>query len=382
MKWVYLSEEQRQVYLKWMGIYKKTKYDTNLFDFLLSKGIAKPDEIIEKDIINCYYEKFAENNYFLESALKSEDPKIQISALYYLIWYPKKTFIETVQEMKFLDQSDESFRLHILEFLKTYQEEKANQDYYEREKIKSKKDKSTDNLKNLLKVSLMEIEIGSLLITFIDKSKGGELLDRINGIRRQFAVELGIIIPPIRIRDNMNLYENEYKIIIKEKIVGEYKLYPEKLLLMTKDTIKEKFEGVDVKEPAFGLPARWINKADKKSAKSLGYTVVDATAVFATHLKEIVRKYAYELLIRQDIKDITDNLKKTYPVIIEGIIPDKISYAKVHRLLQNLLKNGMSIKDQVSIFEIIGDDTNKDSSIEELTDLIGQSTNHLKEINE
>lgn len=207
----------------------------------------------------------------------------------------------------------------------------------------------------MLHVDIMALEIGYGLISLVDTAQGGNLLDRINGIRRQFALDLGLIVPPIRIRDNMQLLSNEYMIKIKGNEIAKGELMPEFYLAMNASGTDDKLVGIKTKEPAFGLPSTWVNETEKNRAESMGYTVVDATTVLATHLKEMVKKYGYELLIRQDVQAMVDNLKKRYPAVIEDIIPNRISIAQVHRILQNLLREHTSIRNLMSIFETIGD---------------------------
>jgi flagellar biosynthesis protein FlhA len=222
----------------------------------------------------------------------------------------------------------------------------------------------------LLHVDIMSLEIGYGLISLVDSSRGGDLLERINGIRRHFAMDLGLVVPPIRIRDNMQLGPNEYCLKIKMNEISRGELMPDFHLAMHASGKEGELVGVQTREPAFGLPAVWVNEAEKKRAESLGYTVVEATAVLATHLQEIIKKYGYELLVRQDVQNMVDNLKKRYPAVVDDIIPAKISVAQVHRVLQNLLKEQVSIRNLMTIFEVIGDYASRIKDMEIMTEYV------------
>lgn len=220
---------------------------------------------------------------------------------------------------------------------------------------KTKKAAGPEPVDELLHIDVMGIEIGYGLISLVDTSQGGDLLERINGIRRQFAIDLGLIVPPIRIRDNMQLNPNEYIIKIKNNEIAKGELMPEFFLAMNPSGKEDELVGIQTKEPAFGLPATWVNEAEKNRAESLGFTVVDAATVLATHLKEIIKKFGSELLVRQDVQGMVDNLKKRYPSLVDDVIPGKINVAHIHRLLQNLLREQVSIRNLITIFEVIGD---------------------------
>ncbi len=238
------------------------------------------------------------------------------------------------------------------------------------EEEKSKKPSGPEPVDDLLHVDVMALEIGYGLIPLVDTSRGGDLLDRINGIRRQFALDIGLIVPPIRIRDNMQLGANEYVIKIKGNQITKGEIMPDFFLAMNPTNREEELVGIQTKEPAFGLPATWVNENEKNRAESLGFTVVDSTTVLATHLKEIIKKFGYELLTRQDVQTIVDNMKKKYPATVEDIIPGKISVAQTHRVLQNLLREQVSIRNMVTIFEVIGDYASLIKDMEIMTEYI------------
>jgi len=229
---------------------------------------------------------------------------------------------------------------------------------------------------DLLHVDILGIEIGIGLIPLIDSSQGGDFLERIIGIRRRFAIDLGLVVPIIRIRDNTQLNKNEYKILIKDHEVAKGQIKPSKYIAMNPDNIKEEIEGDRVKEPAFGLPAQWIDKSQMKNAEKLGYTVLDSTSVLATHLTEAIKAHGYDLLTRQDVKKLIDDVKKEYPVLVGGIVPKKISTTKIHRVLQNLLKEQISIKNLMDIFEVLGDHAEENKSVKEVTEILKK---HLKD---
>jgi len=242
----------------------------------------------------------------------------------------------------------------------------------------SKKAVGPENVDALLHVDIMSIDIGYGLIPLVDTTKGGELLERINGIRRQMAVDLGLIVPPIRIRDDMHINEYDYVVKIKGSVVANGIIPIDLFCLMDPKKPHEEIEdieGISFKEPSFGLSAKWITPEEKERVEKLDqkYTIVDSTTVLSNHLKEIIKKKGYDLLIRQDAKNIVDNLKQRFPVLVEGICPEKISIAKIHRVLQNLLKEQVSIRNLNDIFEILGDHADENRSTQELTDILKAS---------
>ncbi|MBN2143646.1 MAG: flagellar biosynthesis protein FlhA [Candidatus Aureabacteria bacterium] len=231
----------------------------------------------------------------------------------------------------------------------------ADEEKKKTEEELAKKPVGPQSVEELLHVDIMGLEIGYGLISLVDAAHGGDLLDRINGIRRRFAMDLGLIVPPIRIRDNMQLGANEYSIKIKGNEVAKGEVIPDSYLAMNPTGIPEELVGIQTVEPAFGLPATWVNETEKNRAETLGFTVVDASSVLATHLTELIKKYAHELLSRQDVQGMVDNLKKRYPAVVEDVIPVKISIGQTHRVLQNLLREQISIRNLMTIFEVIGD---------------------------
>jgi flagellar biosynthesis protein FlhA len=221
-----------------------------------------------------------------------------------------------------------------------------------------------------LYVDPLELEIGYGLIPLVDRNQGGDLLDRITMIRRQLAQEFGIIIPPVRIRDNIQLKPNEYKIKIRTLEVGTGELMSGAYLAMDPGTATKKIKGVETVEPAFGLPALWVTESQKEEAEIAGYTVVELPAVLATHLTEIIKSHAYKLLSRQDVQNLVDNIKETHPAVVNELIPNVLSLSQVHNVLQNLLYEKVPIRDLPLILETLADFAPKNKNIEVLSEYV------------
>ncbi|MDU2240339.1 MAG: flagellar biosynthesis protein FlhA [Paenibacillus sp.] len=215
--------------------------------------------------------------------------------------------------------------------------------------------RSPESVINLLQVDPIEFEFGYGLIPLADTGQGGDLLDRIIMIRRQCALELGLVVPVIRIRDNIQLKPNEYVIKIKGNVVGGGELLLNHYLAMSPGMDDDTITGIETREPAFGLPALWIDEATKDRAELSGYTVVDPPSVVATHLTELIKKHAHELLGRQETKALVDNLKENYAVLVDELIPSVLSIGDVQKVLAKLLREKISIRDMVSIFETLAD---------------------------
>jgi flagellar biosynthesis protein FlhA len=225
-----------------------------------------------------------------------------------------------------------------------------------------------ENIETLLPIDLVELEVGYGLINIVESDKSGDLLERIVSIRKQFALDLGIVVPSIHIRDNLQLAAGEYRLLIKGNRVGGGTLRPEFLLAMDPGNVMEQIEGIPTKEPAFGLDALWVSPNRKEEAEMAGYTVVDLPTVMATHLTEIIRTHAHELLGRQEAAALVENFKKTHPKVIEELIPDQLSLGSVVRILQSLLKEQVSIRDLLTIFETLADEAPRNKDIEVLTE--------------
>ena len=210
-------------------------------------------------------------------------------------------------------------------------------------------------VEDLLRLDTMEIEIGYGLVQMVDANRGGDLLDRIAMIRRQLAAEIGIVVPPIRIRDNMQLDPNAYRVKIRGAVIGEGEVYPHLLMAMDSGMATGKPDGIAGREPAFGLEAIWIEPEQKQRAENMNYTVVDATSVVATHLSELIRGHADELLTRQEVNHLLDQLRQKSPKIVEEAIPGVIKVGDLQKVLQNLLKERVPIRDLETILETLAD---------------------------
>lgn len=227
-----------------------------------------------------------------------------------------------------------------------------------------------ENIESLLPLDLIELEVGYGLINIVESDESGDLLERIVSIRKQFAMDLGIIVPSVHIRDNLQLQPGEYRVLIKGNKVGGGSLRPESLLAMDPGNVISEIPGVPTKEPAFGLEALWISKSQKEEAEMAGYTVVDLPTVMATHLTELVRTHAHELFGRQEADKLIENFKKNYPKVVQDLIPETLSLGQVVKVLQNLLKEQVSIRDLVTIFETLADEGTRNKDTEILTEAV------------
>ncbi|HDN85525.1 MAG TPA: EscV/YscV/HrcV family type III secretion system export apparatus protein, partial [Candidatus Aerophobetes bacterium] len=243
----------------------------------------------------------------------------------------------------------------------------------DREKTVEKKEMVED----LLRVDLLEVEIGYGLIPLVDTSQGGDILERITLVRRQIALELGIIIPPVRVRDNVQLKPNQYRIKIKGEEVAKGELMVRHYLAMDTGIVEKPVSGIKTKDPAFGLDAVWIKEEQKEEAERNGYTVVSASSVFITHLTEVIKSHSYELLGRQEVKNLIDNLQQTYPAVVEELIPNLMSLGEVQKVLQNLLRERIPIRDLLSIMETLADWATQTKNIDILTEYVRQSLARL-----
>jgi flagellar biosynthesis protein FlhA len=217
---------------------------------------------------------------------------------------------------------------------------------------------------------MVELEVGYGLINIVESDQSGDLLERIRSIRKQFALDLGLVIPSIHIRDNLQLASGEYRVLIKGNKVGGGTLRSECMLAMDPGNVTDQVDGTPTKEPAFGLDALWIMPNAKEQAEMAGYTVVDLPTVMATHLTEIIRAHAHELMGRQEAAALVDNFKKTHPKVVEDLIPDHMSLGGVVRVLQNLLKEQVTIRDLRTILETLADESGKTKDIEVLTESV------------
>ncbi len=229
-----------------------------------------------------------------------------------------------------------------------------------------------ENVVSLLSVDPIELEFGYGIIPLADVNQGGDLLDRVVMIRRQIALELGTVVPIIRLRDNIQLNPNQYIIKIKGIQVAEGDIMFDHYMAMNPGYVEEEINGYETTEPSFGLPAIWINESQRERAESLGYTVVDPPSIIATHLTEVVRSHIAELLTRQDVQNLVDNLKETNPVLVGELIPNLLGLGEVQKILQNLLTEGVSIRDLLTIFEILADRATGTRDTDILTEYVRQ----------
>jgi len=212
-----------------------------------------------------------------------------------------------------------------------------------------------ESVASLLHVDLIEMEFGYGLISLVDASQGGDLLDRIVMIRRQCALDLGIIVPIVRLRDNVQLSTRQYVIKIKGLEVASGEVMPDHYLALKPDEVDEPVDGIETTEPAFGLPALWITAANREKAELNGYTTIDVPSVISTHLMEVIKRHADELLGRQQVQTILDNLKKQQPALVDEVVPKMFTIGEVQKVLANLLKESISIRDIGTILEIMAD---------------------------
>ncbi len=222
-------------------------------------------------------------------------------------------------------------------------------------KEKEKDKKEPEKIESLLGVDTLELEVGYGLVSLVDGDKNGDLLERITGIRKQFAMEMGIVVPPLRIRDNLELKPGDYQVLLKGVAIATGSLMVGHLMAMDPGNVTEKVKGIPTKEPAFGLDALWISLSDKDRASYAGYTVVDLSTVIATHLTEVIRQNCSELLGRQELQTLLDGVKQSAPKVVEDLIPNVVSVGLVLKVLKSLLREGVSIRDLKSILEAIGE---------------------------
>ena len=219
-----------------------------------------------------------------------------------------------------------------------------------------------DPMKDLLQLDPIELEVGYALIPLVDEKQGGDLLERISLLRKQSALELGILIPPIRIRDDIRLPSNEYLIKLRGSEIARAEVMPRFLMALDTGGVVQEMDGMDTVDPSFGMPAKWIAGTRRQDAEACGYVVVEPTTVVATHLIEVLKGNAAELLGRQDVQEMVETLKKSHPALVEEVVPNKLSLGTLHRVLQRLLKERVPIRDLVTILEALGDaaDATKD----------------------
>ncbi len=230
-----------------------------------------------------------------------------------------------------------------------------------------------EELSVLLKVDPLEVEVGYNLISLVLPEQGGNFLERVAMVRRQMAMEMGIVIPAVRILDNLQLEANLYRIKLNGVEIGRYEIMPDHYLAMDSGITSKEIKGIETKEPAFGTPAIWISKKQKEVAELDNYTVVDPPSVMATHLTEIIRVHAHDLLGRQEVKAMLDNLREEYSAVIDELLPDLMTMGEIQKVLQNLLWEGIPIKNMVTILETLADYVTKTKDIHLLTEYVRQA---------
>jgi len=241
------------------------------------------------------------------------------------------------------------------------------------EEIQTDELKSPESVVSLLNVDPIEFEFGYGLIPLADANQGGDLLDRVVMIRRQLAIELGLVIPVVRIRDNIQLQPNEYRLKIKGNERARGELLLDHYLAMSPGMDDDAIEGIDTIEPSFGLPAKWITESTKEQAEIFGYTVVDPPSVVSTHITEVIKANAYELLGRQETKQLVDHVKESYPILIEEVTPSPLSIGEIQKVLAKLLKENVSIRNLPVIFETLADFGKMTSDTDLLVEYVRQS---------
>ncbi len=243
-----------------------------------------------------------------------------------------------------------------------------------RELLKESKKEEPEEL--VVQPEPITLEIGYSLIQYVDETQNGEVVKKIRNLRKQLAKELGIVIPLVHIRDNLELKPNEYRILLKDVEVAKGEVEPGKLLAIDTGGLKGELKGKPTKEPAFGLPSYWVNQNEADRAKLLGYTVVDAPTVIVTHLSEVIKKHAHEILSRVEVKKLVDNLSKKYPEVKE-IVPEQVPYGILTKVLQNLLREKIPVKDLLSIIEAVADNIDKVKDPDVLTEFARQALSRL-----
>ena len=253
----------------------------------------------------------------------------------------------------------------------------------EEKKVQEKKKATTpENIVSLLQVDPMELEIGYSLIPLVDSGQGGDLLDRIVMIRRQCALELGLVVPTIRIRDNIQIKPNAYIIKLKGIEIAKGELMLDHYLAMNSGTVFEEVPGIETTEPAFGLPALWIPENEREQAELNGYTVVDAVSVLATHLTEVIKQHADEILGRQETQNLIDNLKKSNQALVDEVVPELLSVGEIQKVLANLLRERISIRDMSTILEVLADYARATKDPEILTEYVRHTmARHITQMN-
>jgi len=229
-----------------------------------------------------------------------------------------------------------------------------------------------DQVEELLQVDRLALEIGYRLIPLVQDENGSGILDHIAQLRRRFALTEGIVLPPVRIKDNIRLAPNAYRLMMGGQEVAEGTVETHSFLAMDSGTASGPVEGRETVDPAFGLPAWWIAEDLRDEAELLGYTVIDPTSVLVTHLSETIRADVEELISRDDVKELVEAAKRTSPAVVEELVPEKMGYGEIQRVLRNLLREGVSIRNVPAILEVLADNVARTKDVDTLTELVRQ----------
>jgi flagellar biosynthesis protein FlhA len=236
--------------------------------------------------------------------------------------------------------------------------------------VQPKSDKMDDApVEELLSVDILSILVGVRLIGMVDPRKKSGVLDRIGALRRKFAQQLGLIIPLVRLRDNINLEPSVYEIRLYDHIIATGRIEPDKFLAMDSGSVTKPVRGIKTKEPVYGLPALWIAANDRESAELAGYTVIDPESVLITHLSETLARHAHELLTREDVQQLVDRLRSSQPSLVGDVVGEMVSVGLLQRILQNLLREGISIRDLALVLEALGEAAPKSKHATLLTEV-------------
>ena len=256
--------------------------------------------------------------------------------------------------------------------LRNAYDEMDKQDAMTRKKDDAKKEAAAggpdEALENLLQVDTLMIELGYGLVGLADPAKGGDLLQRITGVRKSFAQEMGFIVPSIRLRDSLQLAPNQYQFLLRGQVIAVGEVMPGHWMAMNTANSSVVLKGVPTTEPVFKLPATWVDEVERRNAEMAGYTVVDASSVMVTHLSESVRRHSYQILTRQDVQVLMDNLKDEHPALINELIPNMLNIGQIQRILQNLLAEVIPIRNLVGILERVADHAAATKNPDELSE--------------
>jgi len=240
----------------------------------------------------------------------------------------------------------------------------------EKEEAAAKVPETPETVLRQMGLDALEVEIGIGLIPLVDAETEGDLLDRITRIRKQLAREIGFVMPSVRIRDNIHLKPQEYRIKVKGNTVAQNELMVDRLLAINPGEVEDELTGIETTDPSFGLKAYWINPDEKSRADMLGYTVADPVSVLSTHLQEVIRQEAHELLGRQNLQALVDRMKEDYPVVVDELIPNRLNLGEILKVLKNLLSEGVSIRDLVTVFETLADYADQMKDVDVLTEYV------------